>query len=71
MYRINWCKRVEYYFPFFRWLRVLFSREFSFLDTLVIWDAIFADSCPPGLVDQVPAIFRSLIFLPLYLSIRF
>jgi hypothetical protein len=43
-------------------LRVLFSREFSFLDTLVIWDAIFADSCPPGLVDQVRGIFDFSLF---------
>lgn len=36
-----------------RWLRLLFGREFQFVDTLTLWDAIFADSCPPGLVDQI------------------
>lgn len=36
-----------------RWLRLLFGREFLFHDTLVLWDAIFADSCPPGLADQM------------------
>jgi len=36
-----------------RWLRLLFGREFSFRDTLVVWDAILADSCPPSLADQI------------------
>ena len=33
---------------FLSWLRLLFGREFHFLDTLQLWDAIFADSGPPG-----------------------
>lgn len=36
-----------------RWLRLLFGREFVFRDTLLLWDAIFADSCPPRLCDQL------------------
>lgn len=36
-----------------RWLRLLFGREFLFADTLVLWDAILADSCPPSLADQL------------------
>ena len=36
-----------------RWLRLLFGREFSFRDTLLLWDTIFADSCPPSLCDQL------------------
>jgi len=36
-----------------RWLRLLFGREFLFKDTLLLWDAIFADSCPPRLCDQL------------------
>lgn len=36
-----------------RWLRLLFGREFAFRDTLLLWDAIFADSCPPSLCDQL------------------
>lgn len=28
---------------FSRWLRLLFGREFSLLDLLVLWDAIFAE----------------------------
>merc|ERR1712013_600877 len=36
-----------------RWLRLLFGREFVFRDTLILWDAIFADSCPPRLCDQL------------------
>jgi len=36
-----------------RWLRLLFGREFVFRDTLLLWDAIFADSCPPSLCDQL------------------
>ena len=35
-----------------RWLRLLFGREFQFVDTLTLWDAIFADSCPPGLATD-------------------
>lgn len=27
-----------------RWLRLLFGREFTLLDLLALWDAIFADS---------------------------
>ena len=36
-----------------RWLRLLFGREFSFRSTLLLWDTIFADSCPPSLCDQL------------------
>ena len=36
-----------------RWLRLLFGREFPFRETLMLWDAIFADSCPPSLCDQL------------------
>merc|ERR1719233_548015 len=36
-----------------RWLRLLFGREFAFRDTLLLWDVIFADSCPPRLCDQL------------------
>ena len=36
-----------------RWLRLLFGREFPFRETLVLWDAILADSCPPSLCDQL------------------
>ena len=36
-----------------RWLRLLFGREFAFRETLMLWDAIFADSCPPSLCDQL------------------
>jgi len=36
-----------------RWLRLLFGREFQFRETLMLWDAIFADSCPPSLCDQL------------------
>lgn len=36
-----------------RWLRLLFGREFAFHETLMLWDAIFADSCPPSLCDQI------------------
>lgn len=28
---------------FSRWLRLLFGREFSLLDLLALWDAIFAE----------------------------
>ncbi|XP_054722075.1 TBC1 domain family member 5-like [Uloborus diversus] len=36
-----------------RWLRLLFGREFSIHDLLVIWDAIFADSISFNLVDYI------------------
>jgi len=36
-----------------RWLRLLFGREFSLQDLLVIWDVIFADGSHFGLVDYV------------------
>ena len=51
-------KQSEIHFPLLqiygiRWLRLLFGREFSFRDTLLLWDTIFADSCPPSLCDQL------------------
>ncbi|KAG1663099.1 TBC1 domain family member 5 [Nymphon striatum] len=36
-----------------RWLRLLFGREFSLQDLLVVWDALFADGPSLGLVDYV------------------
>ena len=36
-----------------RWLRLLFGREFNLPDTLELWDALLADSCPPSLADQL------------------
>lgn len=36
-----------------RWLRLLFGREFSLQDLLVVWDVIFADGSNFGLVDYV------------------
>lgn len=36
-----------------RWLRLLFGREFSLQDLLVIWDVIFADGSNFGLVDYI------------------
>ncbi|KAM5157009.1 TBC1 domain family member 5 isoform 1-T2 [Mantella aurantiaca] len=36
-----------------RWLRLLFGREFTLQDLLVIWDALFADSITLDLVDHV------------------
>lgn len=36
-----------------RWLRLLFGREFSMQDLLVIWDAIFANSLSFDLVDYI------------------
>ncbi|GFQ72204.1 TBC1 domain family member 5, partial [Trichonephila clavata] len=45
-----------------RWLRLLFGREFSIHDLLIIWDAIFADSNTFELVDHV--------FVAMLISIR-
>ncbi|XP_799336.2 TBC1 domain family member 5 isoform X2 [Strongylocentrotus purpuratus] len=36
-----------------RWLRLLFGREFTFQDLIVLWDAIFADSPMLDLVDYI------------------
>lgn len=36
-----------------RWYRLLFGREFSFLDLLTLWDAIFADKFQ--LIKYLPA----------------
>ncbi|KAH8692892.1 putative TBC domain protein [Talaromyces proteolyticus] len=36
-----------------RWIRLLFGREFSFEDTLVMWDVIFADGLRVTLIDQI------------------
>ncbi|KAF7238285.1 TBC1 domain family member 5 [Varanus komodoensis] len=47
---------------FRRWVRLLFGREFSLQDLLVIWDALFADSITLDLVDY--------IFLAMLLYIR-
>ncbi|XP_062984590.1 TBC1 domain family member 5 isoform X2 [Elgaria multicarinata webbii] len=45
-----------------RWVRLLFGREFSLQDLLVVWDALFADSITLDLVDY--------IFLAMLLYIR-
>ncbi|KAI1287300.1 TBC1 domain family member 5 [Halotydeus destructor] len=36
-----------------RWMRLLFGREFSMQDLLVIWDAVFADSISFSLCDYI------------------
>lgn len=36
-----------------RWMRLLFGREFEFLDLLHIWDAIICDETPMGLTDYI------------------
>ena len=36
-----------------RWVRLLFGREFTFQDLIVLWDAIFADSSMLDLVDYI------------------
>lgn len=36
-----------------RWMRLLFGREFEFLDLLVIWDAIICDEVSMSLTDYV------------------
>lgn len=36
------CYELEPQLIFVRWLRCLFSREFSIFDTVMIWDAVFA-----------------------------
>ncbi|KAK1172990.1 TBC1 domain family member 5-like isoform X1 [Acipenser oxyrinchus oxyrinchus] len=36
-----------------RWVRLLFGREFSLQDLLVVWDALFADSITLDLVDYI------------------
>ncbi|XP_039252649.2 TBC1 domain family member 5-like isoform X1 [Styela clava] len=36
-----------------RWIRLLFGREFSLQDLLVLWDAMFADSSTLDLVDYL------------------
>ena len=36
-----------------RWMRLLFGREFEFLDLLTVWDAIICDKNPMSLVDYV------------------
>ncbi|KAJ3231506.1 TBC1 domain, member 5 [Chytriomyces hyalinus] len=38
-----------------RWIRLLFGREFSFHELLVLWDGIFADSLELTLVDWICA----------------
>ncbi|CAL1291058.1 unnamed protein product [Larinioides sclopetarius] len=45
-----------------RWLRLLFGREFTIHDLLIVWDAIFADSITFHLVDY--------IFVAMLISIR-
>lgn len=45
-----------------RWLRLLFGREFSIHDLLIVWDAIFADSNTFDIVDH--------IFVAMLISIR-
>ncbi|PWY91076.1 TBC domain protein [Aspergillus heteromorphus CBS 117.55] len=34
-----------------RWMRLLFGREFSFQEVLVIWDRLFAEGLRPELID--------------------
>lgn len=36
-----------------RWMRLLFGREFEFLDLLAVWDAVICDKDPMSLVDYV------------------
>ncbi|XP_072016569.1 TBC1 domain family member 5-like isoform X2 [Amphiura filiformis] len=36
-----------------RWIRLLYGREFTLMDLLVLWDAIFADSFSLVLVDYI------------------
>lgn len=36
-----------------RWIRLLFGREFSFDDTLTVWDVIFAEDTSLELVDHI------------------
>ncbi|XP_010288117.1 PREDICTED: TBC1 domain family member 5-like, partial [Phaethon lepturus] len=36
-----------------RWVRLLFGREFPLQDLLVVWDALFADSITLNLVDYI------------------
>ncbi|OKL60659.1 hypothetical protein UA08_04223 [Talaromyces atroroseus] len=36
-----------------RWIRLLFGREFSFEDTLLIWDLLFANGLTASLVDHI------------------
>ena len=36
-----------------RWIRLLFSREFPFLTTLDLWDAIFAEGNTLEIVDYL------------------
>lgn len=36
-----------------RWMRLLFGREFSLQDLLVVWDAIFADGISFALCDYI------------------
>lgn len=36
-----------------RWMRLLFGREFEFLDLLTIWDAIICDHVPMTLTDYI------------------
>lgn len=36
-----------------RWMRLLFGREFEFLDLLMVWDAIICDQDPMSLIDYV------------------
>ncbi|KAK2767443.1 hypothetical protein FQN54_003599 [Arachnomyces sp. PD_36] len=38
-----------------RWIRVLFGREFSFEETLSIWDLLFAEKLRLGLIDTICA----------------
>ncbi|PCH00598.1 Hypothetical protein PENO1_047200 [Penicillium occitanis (nom. inval.)] len=36
-----------------RWIRLLFGREFSFDDTLLIWDSLFANGLRATLIDHI------------------
>lgn len=36
-----------------RWMRLLFGREFEFLDLLMVWDAIICDANPMSLMEYV------------------
>ena len=44
---------VPVFFLCSRWIRLLFSREFPFLTTLDLWDAIFAEGNTLEIVDYL------------------
>jgi TBC1 domain family member 5 len=38
---------------FSRWVRLLFGREFGFVDVLRVWDVLFAENINLQLVDMI------------------